>query len=130
MTNHAIFSQQIVTPQGVLSGHVHVEDGAIAAIEAATNANSDAFDCGDDLLIPGLVDIHTDNLEKHYQPRPGARWDSLGAALAHDGQCIMFQSNLNYSRALWRPPGQCGPSLHRVGNETAFQKKVSVEHTT
>ena len=31
---------------------------------------------------------------------------------------------MNYSRALRRPPspGQCGPSLHRVGNETAFQK--------
>ncbi len=89
MTNHSIFSRQIVTPQGLLSGHVHVEDGAIAAIEAAPQANRDAVDCGDDLLIPGLVDIHTDNLEKHYQPRPGARWDSLGAALAHDGQCIM-----------------------------------------
>jgi alpha-D-ribose 1-methylphosphonate 5-triphosphate diphosphatase len=33
------------------------------------------------------VDIHTDNLEKHYQPRPGALWDAYGAAVAHDGQC-------------------------------------------
>ena len=30
---------------------------------------------------------------------------------------------LNYSRALRRPPGQCGPSPRGVGNETAFQKK-------
>jgi hypothetical protein len=30
---------------------------------------------------------------------------------------------LNFSRALWRPSGQYGPSLHRVINETAFQKK-------
>jgi hypothetical protein len=27
------------------------------------------------------------------------------------------------SRALWRPPGQYGPSLHRVINETAFPPK-------
>ncbi len=31
---------------------------------------------------------------------------------------------LNFSRALWRPSGQYGPSLHRVINETAFQKKI------
>jgi hypothetical protein len=34
------------------------------------------------------------------------------------------------SRALWRPsgqtPGQYGPSLHRVINETAFQKKKCI----
>jgi hypothetical protein len=33
---------------------------------------------------------------------------------------------LNFSRALWRPSGQYGPSLHRVINETAFQKKKAV----
>ncbi len=35
--------------------------------------------------------------------------------------CAKFA--LNFSRALWRPSGQNGPSLHRVINETAFQKK-------
>jgi hypothetical protein len=34
---------------------------------------------------------------------------------------------LNFSRALWRPSGQYGPSLHRVINETAFQKKKNLE---
>jgi alpha-D-ribose 1-methylphosphonate 5-triphosphate diphosphatase len=85
----AIFSRQIVTPDGVFSGHVMIAGGEIRAIEAADAPGENAYDCGDDILIPGLVDVHTDNLEKHYQPRPGALWDTMGAALAHDGQCIM-----------------------------------------
>jgi alpha-D-ribose 1-methylphosphonate 5-triphosphate diphosphatase len=85
----AIFSRQIVTPDGVVSGHVVILGGEIRAIEPADAPSENAYDCGDDVLIPGLVDVHTDNLEKHYQPHPGALWDATGAALAHDGQCIM-----------------------------------------
>jgi len=37
-------------------------------------------------LIPGLVDIHTDNLEKHLEPRPGVVWPALAAMICHDRQ--------------------------------------------
>jgi alpha-D-ribose 1-methylphosphonate 5-triphosphate diphosphatase len=84
----ALFSRQIVTPDGVFCGHVVVDGETIIGLEAASQASPHAVDFGDDLLIAGLVDIHTDNLEKHYQPRPGALWDALGASLAHDGQCV------------------------------------------
>jgi alpha-D-ribose 1-methylphosphonate 5-triphosphate diphosphatase len=82
-----IFSQAIVTPQGLISGEVVVRDGVIVAVDTRQDPSSQALDWSADWLIPGLVDIHTDNLEKHYQPRPGALWDAYGAALAHDGQC-------------------------------------------
>lgn len=82
-----IFSENVVTPQGLIAGEVLVRDGQIAAVEARGSASGPAEDWGGDWLIPGLVDIHTDNLERHYQPRPGALWDAYGAALAHDGQC-------------------------------------------
>jgi alpha-D-ribose 1-methylphosphonate 5-triphosphate diphosphatase len=86
----SLFSKRVVAPEGVVAAQVEIEDGHIVAIvPSEMRSSSDAHDLGDDFLIPGLVDIHTDNLEKHYQPRPGAHWDSLGAALAHDGQCIM-----------------------------------------
>ncbi|AMS28395.1 MAG TPA: phosphonate metabolism protein PhnM [Hyphomonadaceae bacterium] len=86
----SLFSKRVVAPEGVVAAQVEIDDGHIVAIvPSETRSSSDAHDLGDDFLIPGLVDIHTDNLEKHYQPRPGAHWDSLGAALAHDGQCIM-----------------------------------------
>ena len=45
-----------------------------------------SIDCEGDFLIPGLVDLHTDNLEKHYMPRPDVTWDSVGSAVAHDAQ--------------------------------------------
>ena len=60
------------------------EGDTIASVGNGSAAN--AFNAEGDLIIPGLIDIHTDNLEKHLMPRPGAQWDSAGAALAHDGQ--------------------------------------------
>ena len=35
-------------------------------------------------LIPGLVDLHTDALEKQMMPRPNVSWHSTAATIAHD----------------------------------------------
>lgn len=82
-----IFSDRLLTPEGLVSGEAVLQDGLVAAVELRASPSPQALDWTDDWLVPGLVDIHTDNLEKHYQPRPGALWDAYGAALAHDGQC-------------------------------------------
>ena len=82
-----IYSETIVTPDGVISGEVVIRGGEIIAVDGKPRGAGLDEDWGGDWLVPGLVDIHTDNLERHYQPRPGALWDSYGAALAHDGQC-------------------------------------------
>lgn len=83
----AVHSRRIVTPDGVIAGALVMRDGRIEAIEKSASQQGGALDWSDDLVIPGLIDIHTDNLEKHFMPRPGTRWDSFGAALAHDAQC-------------------------------------------
>jgi alpha-D-ribose 1-methylphosphonate 5-triphosphate diphosphatase len=44
-------------------------------------------DLDGDYLMPGVVDVHTDNLERQVQPRLNARWPSRSAMLAHDAQC-------------------------------------------
>jgi alpha-D-ribose 1-methylphosphonate 5-triphosphate diphosphatase len=82
-----IYSENIVSPTGLIRGEVVLQGENIVAVEARNAPSTSALDWGADWLVPGLVDIHTDNLEKHYQPRPGALWDAYGAALAHDGQC-------------------------------------------
>lgn len=82
-----IFSRRVVTADSVLSAEIVIREGHIQSIEPRDKASADAEDWGDDLLIPGLIDIHTDNLEKHYQPRPGATWDTIGSVMAHDAQC-------------------------------------------
>ena len=41
---------------------------------------------GGDYLAPGLVELHTDNLERHIRPRPGVDWPHAAAILAHDAE--------------------------------------------
>ena len=62
------------------------EDGSIREISERPTDTADAIDCGGDYLIPGLIELHTDNLEKHTTPRPKTEWPSLAAVVAHDSQ--------------------------------------------
>lgn len=43
-------------------------------------------DLDGDLLIPGLVELHTDHIEAHFLPRPAVVWHPLAAAIAYDAQ--------------------------------------------
>ncbi len=55
----------------------------VASIGEGSTAK--ALDLEGDYLIPGLVELHTDNLEKHFIPRTGVSWPyGLSAAIAHD----------------------------------------------
>jgi allantoinase len=57
---HAFLSKRIVTPQGTQPGALLVDDGTIRAICRASEIPTDAIahDCGNDALLPGLVDTH------------------------------------------------------------------------
>lgn len=82
-----ITGARIVLEDRVVSGQLSIEDGLIRAIEA-TDTVADPLEGDGDVLIPGIVDIHTDHFEKHVFPRAHVRWDTLQAALAHDAQVI------------------------------------------
>lgn len=78
---------RLVTPTAVLDGTLSVAGGVIGAIDEGRSRSPAAIDLGGDFLLPGLVELHTDNLERHLEPRPGVRWPSaLAALLAHDAQ--------------------------------------------
>lgn len=77
---------RIVTADDVIAGTVVVRDGVIAELGPAASRAPRAVDCAGDYLLPGLVELHTDNLEKHVAPRPGVRWPMHAAVLAHDAQ--------------------------------------------
>lgn len=77
---------RIVLRDEVVEGCIAVEDGKIAAVDAGTTALPGAIDFDGDYLLPGLVELHTDNLEKHLMPRPKVHWPALPAILAHDAQ--------------------------------------------
>ncbi|TVQ39237.1 MAG: alpha-D-ribose 1-methylphosphonate 5-triphosphate diphosphatase [Geminicoccaceae bacterium] len=70
----------------VVQGTLAMAGGVITGIDLGKARHPRAIDVEGALLIPGLVDVHTDNLERHFQPRSGVLWDKVAAAIAHDGQ--------------------------------------------
>jgi alpha-D-ribose 1-methylphosphonate 5-triphosphate diphosphatase len=84
-TNERIFTNAcVVLADEILAGTVVVRNGVIAAVDEGLSARPGAMDCGGDLLIPGLIELHTDNVERHIQPRPGTLWPVESAVLADD----------------------------------------------
>ncbi len=59
----------------------------IAAVDSGLSQPPGAIDMEGDMVMPGVVDLHTDNLERQVQPRSNARWPSRSAMVAHDAQC-------------------------------------------
>lgn len=87
MPEEQVFSNyRIVLPNGEISGAVAVRDGRIARIDEGRSDTPGSLDGEGDYLVAGMVDIHTDNLEKHVEPRPGVRWPIMAALTAHDRQ--------------------------------------------
>jgi alpha-D-ribose 1-methylphosphonate 5-triphosphate diphosphatase len=78
----------LVLPEEVLAGTVLIRGATIAEIQPGRSQLAAAQDLGGEHLIPGIVDVHTDNLERQVQPRANARWPSRSAMIAHDGQTI------------------------------------------
>jgi alpha-D-ribose 1-methylphosphonate 5-triphosphate diphosphatase len=76
---------RIVLGDEMVDGSVLIRDGHIAAIETGAVACA-GEDMDGDLLLPGLVELHTDHIEKHMKPRPGVLWNPMTAVLAHDAQ--------------------------------------------
>ena len=82
MSGFTLTNAKLVLPGEVVDGHLCVGDGRIQAIGQGHAAGEDL---DGDYLIPGLVELHTDNIEKNLQPRPGMMWPStMAAILAHD----------------------------------------------
>lgn len=87
MTETTILANaRLALPDEIRSGAVVLRDGHIAEILDGTAVPSGAEDLGGDMLVPGLIELHTDNLERHMQPRPKVRWPHDAAILAHDAE--------------------------------------------
>lgn len=77
---------RLVLDDDIVHGSLVIQAGRIKAIDQGATGLPNAIDCEGDLLIPGLIELHTDNMEKYFQPRPKVSWPSRSAALAHDAQ--------------------------------------------
>ena len=77
---------QLVLQDEVVKGSLTSQHGLIHQIDQGQTSVPHAIDLQGDYLIPGLVEVHTDNFERHMMPRPKVRWDDSPALLAHDAE--------------------------------------------
>ena len=104
--NFILANARVVLPDAVIErGFVAVADGRIAEIGEGAPPER-GHDLAGDLLIAGLVELHTDHLEAHYAPRPKVHWDPLAAVIAYDGQLATSGiTTVLDSVRIWREAG-------------------------
>lgn len=82
-TAMTITNAKIICADEIVDGSLAVSDGIISALDTGAASGED-FE--GDYLVPGLVELHTDHLESHYNPRPKVYWNPTAALQAHDAQ--------------------------------------------
>ncbi|MBS0537886.1 MAG: alpha-D-ribose 1-methylphosphonate 5-triphosphate diphosphatase [Proteobacteria bacterium] len=85
-TETILTNARVVTLDSEFEGTVVIRDGWIAEVSSGRSCAAGAIDLEGEFLLPGLVELHTDNLERHFAPRPGVKWPSVPALMAHDTQ--------------------------------------------
>jgi alpha-D-ribose 1-methylphosphonate 5-triphosphate diphosphatase len=86
-------------------GWVAISNGRIAEIGEG-NAPPSSEDAGGDLIMPGLIELHTDHLEAHYVPRPKVFWNPVAAVISYDGQLATSGiTTVLDSLRVWREDG-------------------------
>ncbi|MFN7052903.1 MAG: alpha-D-ribose 1-methylphosphonate 5-triphosphate diphosphatase, partial [Gemmobacter sp.] len=86
MTETILANATLVLPDELRKGGLVFRDGRIAEIFGGSALPAGALDCAGDLVMPGLIELHTDNLERHIQPRPRVDWPHASAIIAHDAE--------------------------------------------
>ncbi|MDP2083394.1 MAG: alpha-D-ribose 1-methylphosphonate 5-triphosphate diphosphatase [Pseudotabrizicola sp.] len=86
MTDVILENAMLVLPDGVRRGSVRMKEGVIVDISDSPSRVAGVVDCEGDLVMPGLIELHTDNLERHIEPRPKVNWPHQAAIIAHDAE--------------------------------------------
>jgi len=85
--NTPIFKNaQLVLPHEVVLGSVSVHNGLISSVDQGPATHAEGWNLQGDYLMPGFVEMHTDNFERHLMPRPKVQWAEMPALLAHDAE--------------------------------------------
>ncbi|WP_024511335.1 alpha-D-ribose 1-methylphosphonate 5-triphosphate diphosphatase [Bradyrhizobium sp. ARR65] len=101
-----IGNARIVLAEDVIEqGWIAVADGRIAEVGEGRPPDR-SQDAGGDLIMPGLIELHTDHLEAHYIPRPKVFWDPTAAVVSYDGQLATSGiTTVLDSLRVWREEG-------------------------
>ena len=86
-------------------GWIAFSDGRVTGYGEGS-APAGSADAGGDLIMPGLIELHTDHLEAHYVPRPKVFWDPIAAVVSYDGQLATSGiTTVLDSLRVWREDG-------------------------
>ena len=105
-TETIIGNARVVLADRVIErGWVAMSGGLIAEFGEG-DAPKGAEDAAGDLIMPGLIELHTDHLEMHYVPRPKVFWDPIAAVVSYDGQLATSGiTTVLDSLRVWREEG-------------------------
>lgn len=82
--NIVLANARLILPRDVVQGSICITEGRITQIDQGTGVPNGAIDVEGDYIAPGLIELHTDNLERHMTPRPKVDWPHDAAIIAHD----------------------------------------------
>ena len=86
-------------------GWIAFADGRVAGY-GEDSAPAGSEDGNGDLIMPGLIELHTDHLEAHYVPRPKVFWDPIAAVVSYDAQLATSGiTTVLDSLRVWREDG-------------------------
>ncbi|NOH28176.1 alpha-D-ribose 1-methylphosphonate 5-triphosphate diphosphatase [Vibrio mediterranei] len=83
-----ITNVNLVLENEVVKGSLELRDGKIVSMSDSQSQVAGAYDGEGDFLMPGFIELHTDNLEQYFTPRPKVDWPPFSAMSAHDTQLI------------------------------------------
>lgn len=109
-TTTVVENARIVTPESVVEGAVRIEDDRIVDVGDVERSSDASIDARGRIVLPGLIDLHGDDIESHLHPRSGARMDThmaltsadranVAAGITTKFHAISFESNPEENRS-------------------------------
>ncbi|EIV6645463.1 alpha-D-ribose 1-methylphosphonate 5-triphosphate diphosphatase [Klebsiella aerogenes] len=79
---------KLVLEDETINGSLEVQEGRIYAFAESQSRLPGALDGEGGWLLPGLIELHTDNLDKFFTPRPKVDWPAHSAMSSHDALMV------------------------------------------
>lgn len=79
---------KLVLENEVVEGSLEFREDRITNFSETTSQLACALDGEGAYLLPGLVELHTDNLDKFFTPRPKVDWPAHSAMSSHDALMV------------------------------------------
>jgi alpha-D-ribose 1-methylphosphonate 5-triphosphate diphosphatase len=122
---------RVVTPSGIVdNGHVVVDGDRITRVgrtPARALSSAVTIDADGQLVLPGLIDLHGDDIEHHRSPRSGARVDLQTALTAADRTNLLNGVTTKYHAIAFEDAPDDGRSLDHA--ESIARELATEEYT-